>query len=77
MGAQSLHDGFGESTSFCGGVDAQNLLVNGTPEEVEKTTRELCRIFPSGLIVSPSHEAVLPDIPPANIEALSRAVQSN
>lgn len=76
MEAQSLCDEFGGSASFCGGVDAQNLLVNGSPEEVAQATRELCRIFPTGLIVSPSHEAVLPDIPPANMEALFRAVQN-
>ena len=75
MEAQSLCDEFGGSTSFCGGVDAQNLLVNGTPGEVAQAARELCRIFPTGLIISPSHEAVLPDIPPANMAALSRAVQ--
>jgi uroporphyrinogen decarboxylase len=50
-------------------VDAQNLLVNGTPEQVCEKIRELRSIFPTGLIISPSHEAILPDIPPANIEA--------
>jgi uroporphyrinogen decarboxylase len=70
MEPQRLHDAFGNATSFCGGVDAQYLLVNGTPEEVRAKVRELCSIFPTGLIVSPSHEAILPDIPPANIEAL-------
>jgi len=28
------------------------------------------------LIISPSHEAILPDIPPENIEALFKAVRS-
>ena len=31
---------------------------------------ELRSIFPTGLVLSPSHEAILPDIPPANIRAL-------
>jgi hypothetical protein len=31
MEPQGLHDDFSATTSFCGGVDAQNLLVNGTP----------------------------------------------
>jgi uroporphyrinogen decarboxylase len=44
--------------------------VNGTTEEVRRKVRELRRIFPTGLIISPSHEAILPDIPPANIQAL-------
>ncbi len=69
MEPQGLHDDFSTITSFCGGVDAQNLLVNGTPDEVRAKVRELRSIFPTGLIISPSHEAILPDIPPANIEA--------
>lgn len=61
---------FGGSVSFCGGVDAQELMVRGTPDAVRKKVRELRKIFPTGLIISPSHEAILPDTPPANVEAL-------
>lgn len=70
MGPKGLHDEFGGKVAFCGGVDAQNLLVSGSPEQVRAKVRELMEIFPTGLILSPSHEAILPDIPPANIEAL-------
>ncbi|MDI9545771.1 MAG: uroporphyrinogen decarboxylase family protein, partial [Bacteroidota bacterium] len=58
------------SASFCGGVDAQYLLVHGNPDDVRAKVRELKALFPTGLIFSPSHEAILQDIPPANIEAL-------
>jgi uroporphyrinogen decarboxylase len=75
MEPQGLKDDFGGKTSFCGGVDAQNLLVNGTPEEVRAKVHELRSIFPTGLIVSPSHEAILPDINPANVQALFEAVR--
>ena len=34
MDAESLKEAFGDTASYCGGVDAQNLLVNGTPDEV-------------------------------------------
>ncbi len=44
------------------------------PVEVRAKARELQSIFPIGLIISPSHEAILPDIPPANIEALFQAI---
>ncbi|MCD8185773.1 MAG: uroporphyrinogen decarboxylase family protein [Rikenellaceae bacterium] len=70
MEPQKLKDSFGDRVSFCGGVDAQHLLVNGTPEEVRAKVEELKSIFPTGLIISPSHEAILPDISPANVEAL-------
>ncbi|NLN82575.1 MAG: methyltransferase [Clostridiales bacterium] len=76
MEPQSLKLGFGDRVSFCGGVDAQHLLVNGSAEEIAQKVRELCRIFPTGLIVSPSHEAILPDVPPENIEAIRRAVNN-
>jgi uroporphyrinogen decarboxylase len=76
MEPQRLKDSFGNQISFCGGVDAQYLLVNGKPSEVVSKVQELRTIFPTGLILSPSHEAILPDIPPANIEALfSEAVK--
>jgi uroporphyrinogen decarboxylase len=65
-----LKDAFGDRVSFCGGVDAQNLLVNGKPEDVRRKVDELRDIFPTGLIISPSHEAILPDIHPANVAAL-------
>jgi uroporphyrinogen decarboxylase len=76
MEPQNLKSRFGGKVSFCGGVDAQNLLVNGSPEELASKVRELCEIFPTGLIISPSHEAILPDIPPANIEALFKSFSS-
>jgi uroporphyrinogen decarboxylase len=70
MEASRLKTSFGDRISFCGGVDAQQLLVNGSPDDVRAKVVELKTIFPTGLIISPSHEAILPDIPPANVEAL-------
>lgn len=61
---------FGDMGAFAGGVDTQDLLVNGSVEDVAAKVRELRTIFPTGLIISPSHEAVMPDVPPRNIEAL-------
>lgn len=75
MEPDKLKNDHGSKISFCGGVDAQNLLVNGKPEEVAAKVQELKDIFPTGLIISPSHEAILPDIPPANIESLFAAVK--
>lgn len=75
MSPEHLKSEFGEKTSFCGGVDAQHLLVNGTPEEIMKKVEELKCIFPTGLIISPSHEAILPDVPPENIMAICKAMK--
>ncbi|MBR5465493.1 MAG: hypothetical protein IKU77_06890 [Alistipes sp.] len=76
MQAEKLKADFEGKGCFFGGVDAQHLLVNGTPEEVETDVKRLKEIFPTGLILSPSHEAILPDINPANIEALFRAIKN-
>ena len=73
MEAHRLQAEFGDAASFCGGVDAQELLVNGAPQQVRDQVRKLRELFPTGLIISPSHEAILPDISPANVEALFAA----
>ncbi len=75
MEPQGLKDNFGDKVSFCGGVDAQNLLVNGKPDEIREKVLELKKIFQTGLVISPSHEAILPDIKPENIKALFDAVR--
>ena len=77
MQAEKLAKDFGRKGCFFGGVDAQYLLVNGTPEEVRQDVRRLKEVFPTGLIISPSHEAVLPDIKPENIEALFDEVRND
>lgn len=76
MDATNLKENFAGKTAFCGGVDAQYLLVNGKPDEIDKKVRELKELFPTGLVISPSHEAILIDIAPANIESLFNAINS-
>ncbi|MCF7838306.1 MAG: uroporphyrinogen decarboxylase family protein [Candidatus Marinimicrobia bacterium] len=77
MDAEEVRQDFGDQVSFCGGIDAQRLLVRGTPAAVAQRTRALRALFPTGLVISPSHEAILPDIPPENIAALFEAVQAS
>ncbi len=77
MDVKSLKSNYGDKISFCGGLDAQNLLVFGNPDQIREKVFELKRIFPTGLIISPSHEAILPDVNPANVDALFKSVQQN
>lgn len=70
MQPEILKEKFGDKVSFCGGVDTQNLLPYGTTEDVMANVKHLRTIFPTGLIISPSHEAVQSDVPPQNIEAM-------
>ncbi|MFT3849000.1 MAG: uroporphyrinogen decarboxylase family protein [Propionivibrio sp.] len=76
MEADRLARDFGGRASFCGGVDAQNLMVHGTPEQIIAEVKRLAGLFPTGLIISPSHEAILPDTPPANVEAIFAGVHA-
>jgi len=75
MEPESLARNFGGRVAFCGGVDAQQLLINGSAQEVREAVRRLKRLFPTGLVVSPSHEAILADTKPENIRALFETVR--
>ncbi len=72
MSAETLAARYGGKVSFCGGVDTQELLVRGTPAQVAERVRQLRALFPTGLVISPSHEALLPDVPPENVQAMFR-----
>jgi uroporphyrinogen decarboxylase len=73
MAAEELASEFAGRASFCGGLDVQQLMVHGTAADVRRRVAELRRLFPTGLVLSPSHEALLPDVPPANVEAFRQA----
>ncbi len=75
MDAPTLRERFGGKVSFCGGVDTQQLLVHGSPEDVKAKIRELRALFPTGLILSPSHEAIQEDVPAKNVRAMFEAAQ--
>jgi len=73
MEAERLAAEFGGRIAFLGGVDTQELLVNGGPEEVRAEVRRLRGLFGPRWICSPSHEALLPNVPPRNVAAMAEA----
>ena len=75
MQPEALKAAYGDRVAFCGGVDSQYLLVRGAPDDVRARVRELRQVFPTGLIISPGHEAILPDIPPENVAAFMEAAR--
>ena len=77
MEPHKLKENFGSKVAFCGGVDAQYLLVRGSPREVGDKVNQLKDLFPTGLVISPSHEAILIDTKPENIQALFAAVHGH
>lgn len=70
MDARTLSKFKGKIT-FMGGIDTQDLLVNSTPEEISVEVNRVKTILGPNLIISPSHECLLPNIPPANVEAMA------
>jgi len=73
MDAQTLAKDFKGKIAFLGGIDTQVILVNASAEEVKAEVRRVKELLGPDLIVSPSHEALLPNIPPQNIAAMSEA----
>lgn len=73
MDAETLARDFGGKIAFMGGIDTQDLLVNGTPDDVRADVARVRHLLAPRLIISPSHEALLPNVPPANIRAMAEA----
>ncbi|MFA6109748.1 MAG: uroporphyrinogen decarboxylase family protein [Candidatus Latescibacterota bacterium] len=73
MDAESLAQRFKGRISFLGGIDTQQLLVHGSPEEVKADVRRVKKVLGPRLIVSPSHEALLPNVSPQNVQAMAEA----
>ena len=76
MEREGLARDFGASLVFHGGVDNQQTLPFGTPDEVRREVAENIRIFSQGkgYIVAPCHN-LQPNTPTENILALYAAVR--
>lgn len=74
MDAETLARDFSGRIAFMGGVDTQRLLNHASPREVKAEVRRLKETLGPHYIVSPSHEAILPDVPPRNVAAMAEAV---
>ena len=59
--------------AFIGGIDTQQILVHATPDEVKQEVRRVKRLLGPCLVVSPSHEALLPNVSPENARAMAEA----
>ena len=72
----ALKRDFGAQLAFHGGIDIQQVLPFGSPEDVKRHVQNSIRALApgGGYIVSPAHN-VQSDIPPANMVALRDAVE--
>lgn len=74
MEPDRLKSAFGDRLTFYGGVDTQELLPKGEPEEVAAATRDLIGVLGDrgGYVLSAAH-VLQADVPEANIIAMFRA----
>jgi uroporphyrinogen decarboxylase len=75
MEAERLAREFGGKIAFLGGIDTQRVLNHGTPAQVKDEVRRIKDTLGPHLIVSPSHEAILPDVPPRNVAAMAESAR--
>jgi uroporphyrinogen decarboxylase len=75
MDIRGLKTQFGKDIVFWGGIDSQQLLPNGSVEDVETEVRHLIREAApgGGLIICAVHN-IQADVPPQNVLALYEAV---
>lgn len=71
MDAETLARDFKGRIAFMGGIDTQDLLMNGNPGDIRAEVRRVRDLLGPRLVVSPSHEAILPNVPPENVEAMA------
>lgn len=74
MDAESLASRFRGRLAFVGGIDTQELLVHGSPREVREEVRRVAEVLGPNVVISPSHEALLPNVPWENVVAMAEAV---
>lgn len=70
MDPQRLKQAYGRHLCFHGGIDIQQTLVTGTPDDVRDEVRSRIETLgPDGYILAPSH-TLQPDTPPENLVAM-------
>jgi uroporphyrinogen decarboxylase len=77
MQPQSLKAAFGSRLLFNGCIDSHHVLIEGTPEVVQKKTRETLKVMKrgGGYVVSASHDYILEETPVENVVAMFDAAR--
>jgi uroporphyrinogen decarboxylase len=68
---------FKNDIAFVGGIDAQSIFVNGTPQQIKDEVKRVREILGPNIVISPSHEEILPNVPAANILAMAQEAKNN
>jgi uroporphyrinogen decarboxylase len=73
MDAESLASQYNGKVVFMGGIDTQQILPFGTPDEVRAEVRRVKKLLGPNYIVCSSHETLLPNVPLENVAAMVEA----
>lgn len=76
MDAETLARDFKGKIAFLGGIDTQDLLVNASPDQIRVDVRRVKDLLSPNLVVSPSHEALLPNVPIENVIAMAEEARA-
>jgi len=73
MDMAKIKKNFGKRISFWGGMDIQQVLPHGTPEQIKSNVHMAIDTLGKGggLILAPAHN-IQGDVPPANLELMCR-----
>jgi len=75
MDPEELAERYGERLIFHGGLDVQDLLIHGTPEDVKTHVRRYIEVLgPDGYILAPAN-SIQPGTPPENVLAAYQAAK--
>jgi uroporphyrinogen decarboxylase len=76
MDLATLKSRYGDKILFNGGIDSQHVLIQGTPESVRQSTREVLAIMApgGGYVAGASHDYLLEETPVENVAAMMDAV---
>ncbi len=73
---EALRDRYGTKMVFCGAIDTQRILPNGTPAEIRAEVRRVIDILgPGGGYMVSSVHTVMDDVPAENVLAMVDAVE--
>jgi len=75
MDAKSLSK-YKSELAFIGGIDAQSFFVRATPGQIKDEVYRVRDILGPNIVISPSHEEILPNIPAENILAMAEAAKN-
>jgi uroporphyrinogen decarboxylase len=76
MDAENLKQ-YKSDIAFVGGIDAQRFFVDSSPDEIKQEVRRVREILGPNIVISPSHEEILPNVPADNILAMSEAAHEH